>query len=423
MSEKLIIKKFGPIKNMELDLSKVLILIGPQSSGKSTIAKLVTILKSTSFIIKNETFEEALIKYGIDNYLEKDSFIQYSSPSYSFSYQQQTSKFELHVKHDFSKVLGGFKELIGNISSLKVSNATLQSLKGYIKILEEMTESEIPTSITEKRNSGNIKKEQKLEEIEISNLANKQKKEFLKFINYAIYIPAERFFISMVANSIMSLIKNKAPIPNLLLDFGAAFEKARKNIGAYNIDFLDVSYKHINNEDRVYLNKRKYIELSKASSGLQALIPLLMVIQDNLKNTTIGNIYVIEEPELNLYPEAQYELSKIISKICSKTNNKVVITTHSPYILTAFNNFLLANKLGDKQQIKEVEKILPKNIWVAQEDFNAYYVDGKKAIQIFNKKTGLIAENQLDNASELIMGDFDELMELYSNKLLNGHAN
>ena len=165
------------------------------------------------------------------------------------------------------------------------------------------------------------------------------------------------------------------------------------------------------------------------SSGLQALIPLLMVIQDNLNNTTGGNIYVIEEPELNLYPEAQYELSKIISTICSEASeeyerhNEVVITTHSPYILTAFNNFLLANKLGNTQKIEAVNKILPKNIWVEQADFNAYYVDGKKATQIFNKKTGLIADNQLDNASELIMGDFDELMELYSNKLLNGHAN
>jgi len=301
MSEKLIIEKFGPIKKMEIDLAKVLILIGPQSSGKSTIAKLVTILKSTSFVIKNETFEEALIKYGIGGYLEKDSFIQYSSPTYSFSYQNQTSKFETNIKQDFSKVLYEFKALIGNITFPETGDylTFFKKLKGYIKILEEMTDLELNPSSADSEKE-NFKSRKKEEQLELSDLANKLKKEILKFTNYAIYIPAERLFISMVANSIMSLIKNEAPIPNLLLEFGAAFEKARKNIGSYKIDFLDISYKHINNEDRVYLNKRKHIELSKASSGLQALIPLLMVIQDNLKNSAGGNIYVIEEPELNL---------------------------------------------------------------------------------------------------------------------------
>jgi len=182
-----------------------------------------------------------------------------------------------------------------------------------------------------------------------------------------------------------------------------------------------------NNEDRVYLNKRKHIELSKASSGLQALIPLLMVIQDNLKNTTGGNIYVIEEPELNLYPEAQYELSKIIANIYEKDNqerqNEIIITTHSPYILTAFNNFLLANKLGTQGNKKQIEKVLPKEVWIAQEDFNAYYIDGKNTEQIFDRETGLIADNHLDDASEIIMEDFDSLMDLYSNTLLNGQAN
>jgi len=429
MSEKLMIEKFGPIKKMEIDLAKVFILIGPQSSGKSTIAKLVTIFRSFSFIIRKETFEEALEKYGIDTFLEKGTFIQYASSGYSFTYENEKTKFSPNIKLDSGKLLAQLYTIIEPIyPSEKEFHKTFKRLEGFIKIIEELTEeTEISTAIDKKELS---KKLQDINPEERANreIINKIKNELLKFSNYTVYIPAERLFISMVANSIMSLIKNKAPIPDLLLEFGAAFEKARKNLGSYAIDFLGISYKHINNEDRVYLNKRKHIELSKASSGLQALIPLLMVIEDNLKNTIGGNIFVIEEPELNLYPEAQYELSKIISSICSEANVEfgkykgVVITTHSPYILTAFNNFLLANKLGKDQHIEEVDKILPKNVWVAQADFNAYYVDGKKATQIFNKKTGLIADNQLDNASELIVGDFDELMELYSNKLLNGHA-
>jgi predicted ATPase len=39
--EKIIIKNFGPIEDAEIEIRKVLVLIGEQASGKSTIAKLV----------------------------------------------------------------------------------------------------------------------------------------------------------------------------------------------------------------------------------------------------------------------------------------------------------------------------------------------------------------------------------------------
>ncbi|MDZ7934261.1 MAG: AAA family ATPase [Emticicia sp.] len=43
MAEKLIVKNFGPIRDAELDIKKTTVLIGPQGSGKSTIAKLAAI--------------------------------------------------------------------------------------------------------------------------------------------------------------------------------------------------------------------------------------------------------------------------------------------------------------------------------------------------------------------------------------------
>ena len=38
----LIIKNIGPINEVEFDLNKINIFMGPQSSGKSTIAKIVS---------------------------------------------------------------------------------------------------------------------------------------------------------------------------------------------------------------------------------------------------------------------------------------------------------------------------------------------------------------------------------------------
>ncbi len=45
-NKKLIIKDFGPIKKVDIDLSKYIVFIGPQASGKSTIAKAVYFFRS-----------------------------------------------------------------------------------------------------------------------------------------------------------------------------------------------------------------------------------------------------------------------------------------------------------------------------------------------------------------------------------------
>ena len=46
MKSKLIVRNFGPIESATLNLSNVNVFIGPQASGKSTLAKLYTICTS-----------------------------------------------------------------------------------------------------------------------------------------------------------------------------------------------------------------------------------------------------------------------------------------------------------------------------------------------------------------------------------------
>ncbi|MCD6556918.1 MAG: AAA family ATPase, partial [Bacteroidales bacterium] len=58
MKERLVIENFGPIKHVDLNLNKINIFIGPNASGKSTISKIIAIIKSASLAYdfnKNET--------------------------------------------------------------------------------------------------------------------------------------------------------------------------------------------------------------------------------------------------------------------------------------------------------------------------------------------------------------------------------
>ena len=76
--EKLIIKNFGPISDVEIELKKYIVLIGDTSTGKSVIAKLICILQECLFIgVKDiEGFKDKLEGYNIP-YLEENSIIEY----------------------------------------------------------------------------------------------------------------------------------------------------------------------------------------------------------------------------------------------------------------------------------------------------------------------------------------------------------
>jgi predicted ATPase len=47
--ERLTVKNFGPIKDVEIKLSKLVIFIGETGTGKSTLAKLISIFRDKSF--------------------------------------------------------------------------------------------------------------------------------------------------------------------------------------------------------------------------------------------------------------------------------------------------------------------------------------------------------------------------------------
>jgi predicted ATPase len=60
---KLIIKNFGPVLNAELELKAVNLLIGEQSVGKSTIAKLITIMTDIFSLV-------TIIRDGHDGWID-----------------------------------------------------------------------------------------------------------------------------------------------------------------------------------------------------------------------------------------------------------------------------------------------------------------------------------------------------------------
>jgi len=69
-----------------------------------------------------------------------------------------------------------------------------------------------------------------------------------KYINHPVYVPAERVLIPIISNITLNLIQNNVPLPKILLNYGALFEKARESLKNQNVDFLNIKYIFKGNE-------------------------------------------------------------------------------------------------------------------------------------------------------------------------------
>ncbi len=91
----------------------------------------------------------------------------------------------------------------------------------------------------------------------------------------------------------------------------------------------------------------------------------------------------------------------------------IVLTTHSPYILTSVNNLLQAGKLyapASKETAKKLMQIIPKKRRFSPGDVGFYALQDGRARSILDGETGLIDADVIDQVSNDIAIQFDQLL-------------
>ena len=80
--EKLTVRHFGPVSNLDIIIRPLTLFIGTQGSGKSTIAKLLTICREQRWWWNRPgigtDFQKRLRDFGIADYMQEDSYIEYT---------------------------------------------------------------------------------------------------------------------------------------------------------------------------------------------------------------------------------------------------------------------------------------------------------------------------------------------------------
>jgi hypothetical protein len=134
-----------------------------------------------------------------------------------------------------------------------------------------------------------------------------------------------------------------------------------------------------------------------------------------LESYEFTNIYV-EEPEARLFPDVQEQMSKLISFLWHDAAPEItfVITTHSPYMLAAFNNLIKAgNIVKQNPGLKDaVCKEVPESMHINIERFSAYSLKDGRVENIIDRETNLISADAIDGVSECIMETFNALLDI-----------
>lgn len=410
MSEKIIIKNFGGLKKVEFELRNINILIGPQASGKSVAVKLLYFFKKfTSEMLKS--LENGDNKRKFDK-KQKERFTTYfpkeSWPNDSFLIEYRIGNNWIVVEKQKNKNLvfaysEGYRKVFNKGKKVfKVTQKTddflyLIERSDYVPLFKDYVENEI----------GNI----------------------FNFGQY--FIPAGRSFFANVQSNIFSFLSSNQSLDPFLVEFGSFYENLKRpfyvkgRLGSIKDRFDELTSEIINGKfqregvkDYIIHEDTRKVNLANASSGQQETLPLTVVLKaliDPMPFFDGGAVLYIEEPEAHLFPTAQKKIVQLLARTFNSGSKfQIIITTHSPYILSAFNNLIEAGKIVDEDASKEkaVNKVIPKEEAIKPKDIIAYSLfNGKKKVLI-DKTTKLIAQNELDAVSDELSVEFGKLLDI-----------
>lgn len=413
MSSKIRIKNFGPIKegvenNGWIEIKKVTAFIGNQGSGKSTVAKLIStftwlekVLTRGDYKIEHYSRRNGFVKkllpyHRLENYIIKDqegnivTEIQYEGCSYNISFK----KGELKVVHkgrvDYSlpqimyvPAERNFIAYVKKPNELKLSS---DSLKEFLSEFNDAKEN-IKGTLDLPINQVNLDYD-KLNDV--LNVKGSDYKVRLSeaFSGFQSLVP-----LYIVSEYLAKKIKNQDRTQKMSADEEKRFEKGLQDI--YKNDMLT--------------DEQRRIAISTLAS--------------RFNKTSFVNI--VEEPEQNLFPSSQETmLESLITFNNYNQDNKLIITTHSPYLINHISVLIKAGLLYRNDNIlkKEIlEETILEDATIKDTDYVIYQMNEENGtIQKLNDYKGIPSDEDYLNGKLAESNDkFAKLLEI-EQKFKNG---
>jgi predicted ATPase len=406
------IKNFGAVKDgfQEndgwIDVKKITLFIGNQGSGKSTVAKLISTFT---------WIEKALVRGD------------YNKKWFERKNKLKNQYLNYHRLENYFKINGVDRTVLeyqGDAYSIKYEKGSLT--------ITESNDSPYP-------------------------------------LPQIMYVPAERNFITYVKTP-KELKLSSESLKEFLTEFDNA-KNEMKGLVKLPINNVDIEYDKLN--DTVNLKGETYkVKLTEASSGFQSLVPLFLVssylagsvkkqsetnkepmssdelkrfkkgVEDVWSNDNLTDeqkrialsvlsskfnkssfVNIVEEPEQNLSPFSQWQILQSLLEFNNmNVGNKLIMTTHSPYIVNFLSIAIQGRQLKDKISkssksqglFEKLSKIIPDKSLVSPDEAIIYELNEKDgSMKKLPAPFGIPSDkNYLNNALKEGNLMFDSLLEI-----------
>ncbi|MCR5313677.1 MAG: ATP-binding protein, partial [Bacteroidaceae bacterium] len=196
----------------------------------------------------------------------------------------------------------------------------------------------------------------------------------------------------------------------------------RKKLSTEEIDFDSVNrakilvrkilkgdYINDQNGERIYYNGSRYVKLIQASSGQQEVLWILLLLFSIILNKQ-RVFLTIEEPEAHVFPSAQKDIIELIALMINSTNSTVVLTTHSPYVLTAENLLMYSSKVEGESELED--SIVDKKYRLDYKKVQSYLIKNQEIEDIMDYENAMIDATKIDEVSTIINESLDRLLNL-----------
>lgn len=418
----LIIRNIGAIKEVDIELNKINVIMGPQSSGKSTINKIacycswvekkVSLDKSFDFFLKDTTFITELVRFHkLKGYIKSDSYIEYESKVVKFTYDHSLGIPVMEWKDS-----NAFKRT--KISYIPSERNIVAVVPNWmeVKLVDNNTRSFMIDWSTA-RNAY-----QKDKPFDILNLG----------VKYYYDDSVDKDFVIINDNTTLELTNTSSGLQSIiplviLIDYLTNWiysnESPSSVIDLKNnemifskelVDFLNRIMTESHNQNNRDVNT--YIDLNNISKlnkiDFSKVMNEMNVRQNNLLKNNWTNLF-IEEPEQNLFPSSQRDLMYyLLLAVKVNEDHKLLLTTHSPYILYALNNCMMGYLVKDNMPEEDRDALSCVDSFIDPKLVSIYEIKEGNLICI-QESDGLISDNYFDSNMKAIMNDFYKMLNYY----------
>lgn len=428
---RLVIHKLGPIKDCTLNCAQFMAFTGYQASGKSTIAKAIFYFRTIKDDIYTLAQEKAL-----------------SIPDFNPDKRNASLKKLLtdHLREKFLRVFGSSWGMDNDMYmeyhytdvcriKIRLRENKLYSTPNYIWI-------DLSDDL-----SAFIQMHDGILDVSALGVPELQKQKFQYDLEtffddkyHVVYIPAGRSMLTLLYQQLGYIYQTMKDVQRRAIDYCTTdyierilslkteFTEGLEGLAARTVFKSEIPKDTIRlalnlipkilrgsyvfsegGEERIVFGGNRYVKLNFASSGQQESVWILNLLFYYLvQNESI--LFIIEEPESHLFPEAQKNITELISLV-NNAGHSVVLTTHSPYVLGALNNLLFAYHTPS-HAISHAAKIIPTQLWLKRDAFDAWFVKNGKIENCMDNEIDQIQNERIDEISKTINQDFDALLEL-----------